>query len=148
MGWNGCDGWGCVQQVWTHFGRLQQYYIPKIFSGRFFEILASADPLYTPLFKFVYPLELVNALFFFAFGIIALIQLIRRKAGVPKLLSVYMLIAGCYNIVHTVLVNLLPSALGMAPFGYTVECGIFLVINVLLYLFYRKSKTFKELFVR
>ncbi len=137
-----------VQQVWSHFDSLAQYYVPKILSGRFFEILGSADPLYTPLFKFVYPLELVDTLFFFVFAIVALIQLLRRKAGVPGMLMVYMLIAGCYNVVHTGLACLLPPDLGMATPMYIVESAVFLAIDVLLYLFYRKSKTFRELFVR
>jgi len=137
-----------VQQVWSHFDSLAQYYVPKILNGRFFEILHSADPLHTPLFKFVYPLELANTLFFVVFAIIALIQLLRRKASVPKMLSVYMLIAGCYNVVHTGLVYLLPAELDMVTPMYTVECAIFLAINVLLYLFYRKSITFKALFIR
>jgi hypothetical protein len=137
-----------VQQLWSHFDSLAQYYVPKILDGRLFEILGSADPMFTPLFKFVYPLEFADSLFFFGFAIIALIQLLRRKAGVPRMLSVYMLIAGCYNVGHLVLVYLLPPELEMVTVLYTVECIIFLAVNTLLYLFYRKSNTFKALFIR
>lgn len=137
-----------VQQVWSHYDSLAQYYVPKIFSGRFFEILGSADPLYTPLFKFVYVLEMVDTVFFLAAAVFALIQLIRRKMSIPKILSIYMLIAGAYNIVDHVLIYLLPPELEMVSMMYTLECLGFLVVDILLYLFYKKSKTFQALFFR
>lgn len=137
-----------LEQIYMHGVSLVTYFIPYVFSGRLSRFLSSTDPLNPLLFKIIFVLELVMSVFFFAYPFSILVCLIIRKKFVPRLLVIFAAIAGIYNILHIILLNILPDEVKRTLSFNTVESFVFIGIDILLFLYYLASKRFRSLFIR
>lgn len=138
-----------LQQLYTHAPGLFTYYIPGFIDGSFWKNFTSADPLYGPLYRAVTALWTFNDFFITALLIAALVLLILRRKAVVKLLLVFVAYSGLFTLaVGIVMQNQLPEAVSGMTLAYNLESAAYLAADILLFIFYLKSRKFKALFMR
>jgi hypothetical protein len=139
-----------LEQIYLHGVDLVTYYIPLLFNGRLAHFFTTLDPPLNILYKISGTLEIVNNLFFVVYSIVVLVLLFLRKKVVPRLLLIYVAIAGIVNILFMVFGAVQTPAV-QAFVGYTgvsIEPILYLAADVLLFLYYLLSKRFRQLFTR
>lgn len=139
-----------LHQIWNHGEELATYFLPITFNGDLAAFLDSAK--FNTLFKFTHMLEFANALFIAGFAVVILVLLALRRKSVPKLLVIFIAVAGCYNIVLVALLALQPAAflqsINVNLLTYSLESLAYLVIDVILLIYYLRCRQFRVLFVK
>lgn len=135
-----------LEQIYTH-GVTLTHFISLVFSGRLAGFLR-LDPFDPSFYMFSNVIELVNAVFFFIYPVIILIFLFMRKKFVPRLLVIFAAVAGVYNIVHIIMLEIAPEELKAILYINIIDYVVFIVVDILLLLYFFLSKRFRSLFTR
>jgi hypothetical protein len=106
-----------------------------------------SDPQYSLLYRITTIFGVLTCVFFALYPLVALVLLLLRKKAVPGLLVIFAAVAACTNTATEVLYNLLAAEYKQAVY-VSLSSVVYLAIDILLILFYLKSKRFKALFVR
>jgi hypothetical protein len=106
-----------------------------------------SDPKYTLLYRITTVFDIFTYTFFSFFTLAALVLMVLRKKVVPRLLTIFALVAICTNTAMEVLYNLLAAQYNN-PVYVSYMTVVYLAIDIALVFFYSKSKRFKSLFIK
>lgn len=134
-----------LHQIYTFGVSVFTVHLPGLLDGRTPGVLLSADPGYGPLYRITYALVVLAAFFFLVYPLVTLPFVCLRKKAALKLLTAFAAAALANNAVVNLLLS---SLLGWNTPQYLIECSAYIAVNILMIVFYRKSKGFRALFTR